>query len=203
MYEYSCPDCGTTNQLHPQWCAFETADWYDIEKAYIDILSVVMMRASTGAPVDFSALQTDIDGDWTAIHDEVYDNLLFQCRIHETDDGRLVPVDPERRKELLEPSSQPIQRIWETGSIPGCHDNSVFALISWHESHGFSWAETKDRLLTWFEQTGTWSRGGFEESSPEQLIESKKHVYDSGYGWFDKAQAAKQVIDAGTQKSAN
>lgn len=194
MIEYSCPDCGTTNQLHRSRCEFENVDWYVIEKTYIDIVSVVIGEASKESAVTKQELKNEVDGKWGYLYGAVYNQLLYHHRITETEYGTIVPVDAATRKELLEPTTEPIQTLWEYGSVPGCHDNTIFALISWHEMNGFSWNETRERLLTWFEQTGTWERGGFEEPSPQELIDSKKHVYDEGYGWKEKANAARNVI---------
>jgi hypothetical protein len=60
---------------------------------------------------------------------------------------------------------------------------------------GLSWAETKENVVTWLEDSGTWDRGGFEETSPSELVEKKRHVYEAGYGWKEKAESAKRVVD--------
>jgi len=79
--------------------------------------------------------------------------------------------------------------------VPGCHDHAVFAMVAWYEMVDLSWQETKENVVTWLRESGTWDRGGFEESSPEALVESKRHVYDAGYGWKQAGQEAKAVID--------
>jgi hypothetical protein len=68
-------------------------------------------------------------------------------------------------------------------------------MIAWYEMVGLSWAETRERVIEWLEESGAWDRGGFEESSPAELVDKKRHVYESGYGWKEKASAAKRVID--------
>jgi hypothetical protein len=60
---------------------------------------------------------------------------------------------------------------------------------------GFSWEETRERVVAWLEESGAWDRGGFEESSPEGVVDNKRHVYESGYGWMQAATEAKAVID--------
>ena len=35
----------------------------------------------------------------------------------------------------------------------------------------------------------------FDITSPEEVVANKRHVYEEGYGWKEKAQAAKRVID--------
>jgi len=71
----------------------------------------------------------------------------------------------------------------------------VFALIAWYEMVGLSWEETRERVVRWLRESGTWDRGGFEEATPEELVDAKRHVYEQGYGWKEKARAAKAVID--------
>jgi hypothetical protein len=68
-------------------------------------------------------------------------------------------------------------------------------MIAWYEMVGLSWSETKENVAEWLRASGAWDRGGFEESSPEELVESKRHVYEEGYGWKEKGQAAKRVIE--------
>ncbi len=195
MFEYNCPDCGATNNLHKIGCDFEHTDWYEIEKAYTDILAVVIGEASEESAVTKEALKSGVPGQWGYLHGAVYEQLVFYHRIEETEYDTIVPVDAEERNERFVPTRDPVKTLWEKGSVPGCHDNTVFALISWHESKGFTWQDTRTRLLDWFERTGTWDRGGFAEESPEQILDQKKHVYETGYGWFDKARAAKGVIE--------
>jgi len=101
----------------------------------------------------------------------------------------------EYAEQVSEPSIEPMATIYEHGSVPGCHDNAVFAMIAWYEMVDLSWPETKDNVVTWLRESGAWDRGGFEESSPEELVESKRHVYESGYGWKQAGQEAKAVID--------
>jgi len=60
---------------------------------------------------------------------------------------------------------------------------------------GLDWPETRENVIDWLHESGTWARGGFEESSPEELVDTKQHVHEEGYGWKEKAVAAKRVID--------
>ena len=194
MLRYACPDCSTTNRLHKMDCDFEHTDIYDIEKAYIDILSYVLDQNSRGNPVRKRDVIRGTDEKWGELRHRVYGTLLFKCYLREDDDGRVELVAPDERQELRVPTNGAIQTVWETGTVPGCHDNGVFALVAWHAGNGFTWAETQDRLLEWFDRTGTWERGGFAEPSPEVVIEEKHHVYEKEYGWSQKAQAARNVI---------
>jgi len=88
-----------------------------------------------------------------------------------------------------------MRTIYHEGSVPGAHDNAVFAMIAYYEMVGFTWGETRDLVVDWLKETGTWDRGGFEEASPEELVDKKRHVYETGYGWKEKARAAKSVIE--------
>ena len=88
-----------------------------------------------------------------------------------------------------------MRTLYRRGSVPGCHDNAVFAMIAWYEMVGLSWAETRENVVEWLHDSGAWARGGFEESTPGELVDAKRHVYESGYGWKEKAEAAKRVIE--------
>ena len=101
----------------------------------------------------------------------------------------------ERAERISEPVSEPMRTIYEKGSYPGCHDNALFAMLAWHKMVGFSWEETQDKVTEWLVRSGSWERGGFGESVPKDVIYNKKHVYEGGYGWMEKAQAAKRVIE--------
>jgi len=96
---------------------------------------------------------------------------------------------------VTHPDRDPLRTIYEKGSVHGAHDNSVFALIAYYEMVGLSWEETRENVIEWLRESGTWQRGGFEEDSPEELVDAKQHVYEQGYGWKEKAKAAKAVID--------
>ncbi|MFB6138497.1 MAG: hypothetical protein ABEJ42_09225 [Halobacteriaceae archaeon] len=190
-YGYPCPDCRTTNNLHDTGCRFKGHPWHDVEKAYVGVLSTL----AAGSRAE-EALRRDVPGDWDALHAACLDQLREEYRVEESA-GRLRVVGPAERKEHLSvPPEDPLHTIYERGSVPGCHDNAVFALVSWYESVGFSWAETREQVIEWLHDSGTWERGGFEESSPEALLRSKRHVYERGYGWRQRAEAAKRVIES-------
>ena len=90
---------------------------------------------------------------------------------------------------------EPVETVYGKGGVPGAHDNAVFAMIAFYEMVGLSWEEARENTIEWLEESGTWTRGGFEESSPEELVDSKRHVYEQGYGWKQAATEAKAVID--------
>ena len=190
-FAYPCPGCRTTNSLHDADCGFEGTRWPAIEKAYVDVLSALSVEAR---PVE--ALRADVDGEWSGLHRAALGLLRSEQRVRETDDGTLELLTAAAYKERVsEPTREPLRTIYREGSHPGCHDNAVFAMIAWYEMVGLSWAETKENVADWLRESGAWGRGGFEEASPERLVEKKRHVYEAGYGWSEKAHAAKRVID--------
>lgn len=189
-FEYPCPDCWTTNNLHEPDCRFGDRPWATVEKAYVDVIAPL-----TTGPRSEAALR-EAANEWSPLAAAALSTLVRRQRVHETGDGEYELRTPEEyRDEVAEPSHEPIQTIYEKGSVPGCHDNAVFALIAWYEMVGLSWEETRQRAVEWLHESGTWARGGFEEETPEELIENKRHVHEEGYGWKEKATAAKQLID--------
>lgn len=191
-FRYPCPGCRTTNSLHDTGCDFEGLDRSSVEKAYTDLL-VVLSNEESGMRED--PLRSAIHGEWSGLHKSALDTLERERRVQRDDNHLRLLTAAEYKEQVSEPTREPLRTLSEHGSVPGCHDNAVFAMIAWYEMVGLSWAETKTNVTDWLRETGAWDRGGFEESTPEKLVESKRHVYDSGYGWKEKAQAAKHVID--------
>ncbi|WP_277554778.1 DUF7474 family protein [Halobaculum limi] len=189
-FAYPCPGCRTTNSLHDAGCDFEGTEWHHIEQAYTDVLTVLV-----DGPVTESALQHAVHDEWSGLHRAALDLLQREGRVEENGDTLELLTAERYREEVSEPTREPMATIYRKGSYPGCHDNAVFALVAWYEMVGLSWAETRQNVVEWLHRSGTWERGGFEESSPEQLVDSKRHVYEAGYGWKEKAQAAKRVIE--------
>ena len=192
-FRYPCPDCRTTNSLHETGCDYEGTDWYEIERAYVDLLSVL-----SDGPTTESTLQHAIPGGreaWSGLHRGAFELLQREGRVQQEDDGLRLLGAEEYREAVAEPTQDPLRTIYQEGSYPGAHDNSVFALIAYYEMVGLSWAETREKTIEWLRETGTWARGGFEEASPAELVDKKRHVYEAGYGWKEKATAAKRVID--------
>lgn len=188
-FRYPCPVCRTETNIHQPDCQFNETPRAVIERAYIDILS-----ALTETTLTRDALRQEVD-DWQdGIHDRCLKQLENDYRVVE-DGGVLELLSEEQRKdEIAQPSYDPLRTIYQKGSVKGAHDNSVFAMIAFYEMVGLSWEETHDRTVAWLRESGAWDRGGFEEDSPEELVQSKRHVYEQGYGWKDKATAAKRVI---------
>jgi hypothetical protein len=190
-FSYPCPGCRTTNSLHEPDCRFEGTPWPTIEKAYIDSLAVL-----TADELTEEELRATVDSEWSDRHTAALATLKSLNRIEQADDGTLrLLTAAEYAEQVSEPSIEPMATIYEHGSVPGCHDNAVFAMIAWYEMVDLSWPETKENVVTWLRESGAWDRGGFEESSPEELVENKRHVYESGYGWKQAGQEAKAVID--------
>ena len=189
-FDYPCPDCRTTNNLHDADCRFEGTPWSTVEKAYTDVVAVLV-----GGVHDEDDLPAAVDGEWDALHGAALDRLRRDGRV-DASNGRLRLLTAEEyREEISQPTHEPMRTIYRKGSLPGCHDNAVFAMIAWYEMVGLSWAETKEHVVEWLRESGAWDRGGFEEASPERLVESKRHVYEAGYGWKEKAESARRVID--------
>jgi hypothetical protein len=187
---YPCPECQTTNSIHDQECQFEGTAKPTIEKSYTDIISLL-----TTGPHTKAELARESHGEWSQLHKSALGMLRAVDRIEETDDGFRMLTADEYAEEVSEPSIEPMKTIYEHGSVSGCHDNAVFALVAWYEMVGLSWQETRENVLTWLHETGTWDRGGFEESSPEELVDQKQRVHEEGYGWKQAGQEAKSVIE--------
>jgi hypothetical protein len=194
QFRYPCPGCRTTNSLHDAGCRFEGTPWAHIEKAYVDLVAVL-----TTGPHEEAALREAVGEEWGKRHVAALEQLQGDGRIRERDDDRLELLSAAEYKEMVsEPTREPMRTLYRRGSYPGCHDNAVFAMVAWYEMVGLSWPETKENVVEWLHESGAWERGGFEEASPEELVENKRHVYEQGYGWKEKAQAAKAVIDRHT-----
>ncbi|MFO7927178.1 hypothetical protein [Natronomonas sp.] len=188
---YRCPGCRTTSNLHDPGCEFEGTDRRHIEKVYTDLLGPLSAREYA----DEDALREDVPERWSGLHSTVFGRLQSDQRIVE-EDGVIRLLPPEEYKDRVSrPTFEPLQTIYEKGSVSGAHDHSVFAMVAFYEMVGLSWEETRENTIEWLVESGTWKRGGFEESSPEELVDSKRHVYEQGYGWKQAATEAKAVID--------
>lgn len=179
--------------LHGRDCQFDDRDRASIERAYVDILAGL----STG-PRTKDALRERIDVPWDDLRQATLRTMIRDARVdtdHSSGEERLMIVPPDEIADRIEPTEDPLRTVYEEGSVAGAHDNSVFAMVSYYASKGLSWTDTRRQVLNWLEESGTWARGGFEESSPEALVDDKRHVFEEGYGWKEKATAAKRVID--------
>lgn len=193
MYRYPCPGCRSTNVLHGRECQFDHRSRTEIERVHVGIISVL-----SAGPASPSSLRDRSIGDWDDLHESTLRMLRRDARVEldaATADSGFELVPPDEIADRLEPTDDPLHTIYEHGSVPGSHDNSVFAMVSYYASKGLSWEDTKRQVVKWLRESGTWDRGGFEEPSPEVLVEDKRHVHREGYGWLEKAKAAKRVID--------
>ena len=190
QFDYPCPDCRATNSLHDADCEFEGRAWPEIERAYTDIVAEL-----TAGATEERALYDAVDGEWGALHRAALERLQRDERITERNDVLRLRTAEEFREQVSEPTREPMRTIYRRGSVPGCHDNAVFAMIAWYERVGLSGEETRENVIEWLHDSGAWARGGFEESTPGELVDAKRHVYASGYGWKEKAEAAKRVIE--------
>ncbi|MFB6119339.1 hypothetical protein [Halosegnis sp.] len=188
-FEYPCPDCRTRSNLHEVGCDLDGTAWTDIEAAYVDVLAE-LSQASLSA----DQLREQVE-DWGRLHARALSRLRRDQRVDGDDDELELLTAEAYRDRVTHPTMEPLKTIYEKGSVHGAHDNAVFALVAFYEMVGLSWEETREQMLTWLEESGTWARGGFEEATPEELIDSKRHVYERGYGWKQAGKEAKAVID--------
>ena len=188
---YRCPDCRTTSNLHDPGCEFEGTDRRHIEKAYTDLLGALSARTFP----DEDALREAVPERWSGLHAAVFGRLRSDQRVVDEEGSLRLLAPDEYTDRVSRPTFEPLKTIYENGSVPGAHDHSVFAMVAFYEMVGLSWEEARENTVEWLEASGTWDRGGFEESSPEELVDSKRHVYEQGYGWKQAATEAKAVID--------
>jgi hypothetical protein len=188
VFAYPCPGCQSELKYHEPTCSFENAPRADVESAYIDIIGQLAI-----APRTVGTLRSN--GNWSPLHTACLETLKRQRRIYQKENGKFkVLTQPERRNHI-HPVTEPIQTVYEHGTVQGCHDNGIFALVAYYASQNLSWSETKEVLLEWFDETNTWNRGGFDHATPEDVLADKHHVWDAEYGYWSKARAAKGVID--------
>ena len=177
--------------MHSPECKFDSHSREDIEKAYVDIISSVLVD-----PTDQRQIAGKMKENWGNLHEAIIFVLKREQRIEQGKLGKIRLLNPrERADRISEPVSEPMRTIYERGSYPGCHDNALFAMIAWHKMVGFSWEETRERVSRWLIKSGSWDRGGFAESTSANVVSNKRHVYDGGYGWMEKAQSAKRIIE--------
>lgn len=192
---YCCPHCRTTSNLHEIDCRFEKRKRHEIEEAYVGIIGNLSAHPHTK-----TELKQAIPLAWTPIFDAVLERLEREERVETvpTDEGdeKLRLLTPEEYAEKRKvPPYDDLRTIYEHGSVPGCHDDAVVALIAYYEMIDFSWEQTRETVTNWLRDSGTWERGGFAESSPEAVVDGKKHVYEKGYGWREASQQAAAVIE--------
>lgn len=204
-YGYRCPSCRTTNALHTEGCQHAHAAPEAIEKAHIDILSVLSTCRRSE-----ESLKDEAHNGWSPIHEDVLDLYMNEGRIvhrpaeedlpvprlpDEDDETVLYLRTPDEYRAQLVPTEAHIKTVWEHGPADGCKDDALVAAISWHEWRDFSWKETRSRIADWLRDTGAWERGSWEESSIEELLNDKQHVFEESYGWKQTAKQAESVLE--------
>lgn len=206
-YGYRCPRCRTKNTLHEGDCRYRSLKDGVIEEAHIDIISSLSLTRLTE-----DELASETANGWSQVHDDVLGlyqkegRITTQQRETDEDDDEVETVlylrTAQEYRDQLVPTEAHIKTVWEHGPIDGCKDNALTAVISWHEWREFSWEATRERVVDWLRDTRAWERGSWEESSPEEVVDSKKHVHEESYGWKEKAISAKRVIESAQGVSA-
>jgi len=213
----SCPQCETGYRFHAKGCELAGFDYSEIERAYVDILSRLTAPeapwtyddlrgdvAATGemAEADVSFASTDTGSmdhpGWTPLHTACLHELKRVGRAVETDDG-IVCCEPGEYQQGVIPQHDPMRSVYEYGPIDGCKDYAVYSLVSWCELIELDWEQTVAFIDHWLNETGRWDSEGWGESSPKQLVESKRHIYDRGLGWGDYPKMAKTEMEASSK----
>lgn len=202
---YPCPDCETKNRIHAMNCDYESLERTHIEQAYVAILSVLLdenarrYREDGHPGIPFDELATTVtrtldDGAWRSLHTACLHTLKGERRVAEDDEG-LFLLEPEEREMDVIPTFDPMKTVYEHGPVDGCKDYAVFAMVSWCEMLDFTWEQTVNFVAEWLEETGAWENQSWGESSIEQLLRTKRHVFEKGLGWKHRAENAKGVIE--------
>lgn len=196
-YGYRCPQCRTENAAHSPGCKFAGLADGKIEEAHVDIISSLAIGRHSE-----DELKAQAPNNWLAIHDAVLDLYLSEGRItremreneDKPDEEVLRLLTPDEYRAQLVPTEKYIETVWQHGPVDGCLDDATMAAIAWHAWKDFSWEETHERVADWLRETGAWDRGSWEESSINDLLQSKRHVHENDYGWSNAAQQAAGVI---------
>jgi len=133
-FDYPCPDCRTRNSLHDADCRFEGVAWPHIENAYLDVVAPL----STGVVAESDLIAGWPDDDRERLRRAVLGRLKTDGRADEAGGRLRLRTAAEYREEVAEPDVEPIRTVYRDGSVPGCHDNAVFAMIAWYEMVGLS-----------------------------------------------------------------
>ena len=141
QFDYPCPDCRATSSLHDADCEFEGRAWPEIERAYTDIVAEL-----TAGPAAEPALYDAVDGEWGALHRAALERLRRDERVTERNDVLRLRTAAEFREQVSEPTREPMRTLYRRGSVPGCHDNAVFARIAGEEMVGLPGGETRADL---------------------------------------------------------
>jgi len=141
-FRYPCPGCRTTNSLHDADCDFEGVSWPTIEKAYTDLLTVLTAEPDGMAE---STLREAIHSEWSGLHKAALGALEREQRVVEDGDRLRLLTAAEFKELVSEPTRDPMRTVYEYGSVPGCHDNAVFAMVAWYEMVGLVARDPRER----------------------------------------------------------
>ena len=215
-FTYTCPDCESGLKFHHTGCQWDDFEMWEIERAYIDIISRLTAREE---PWPYDELRDEVaefadtsdDGPnfastssekssvdhpgWTPLHDDCLHYLYQVGRAYEGDDGIQI-TEPSETQEGVIPSNDPLRTVFEYGPIDGCKDYAVYTMVSWCELIELDWEQTVAFIDFWLNETGRWDGQSWGERSPKQLAESKKHIHDKGMGWGEYPEMAKTEMEA-------
>lgn len=196
---YQCPDCRTDSNIHSVDCRFADVAHTVIASAYMDILATLVGRRITRPK-----LVSEV-GDWESLHGAILATLSESGPVvtETVSDKTVYTLQPADvfRESNLHPHYPPISTVYEHGSVPGCHDHALFAMVAWYEMQDVSWEETLEYVVDWLHESGTWERGGFEERTPEAAVQNKRHVWNEGYGWKRAAQEVVSTLESSSTVS--
>lgn len=218
-FTYPCPECESGVAFHDVDCDLSGFEMWEIERAYVDIIARLTGRED---PWLYDELRDDIEEmaevddtpnfastdshtsvmdhpGWTPVHTECLHHLKNLGRVAETQDG-LDISEPGEHQEGVIPSNDPMRTVYEYGPIDGCKDYAVYSMVSWCELIDLDWEQTKAFVVHWLDETGRWESESFGERSPQQLVESKKHIHDKGLGWGEYPEMAKTEMEASSKE---
>lgn len=206
-FAYPCPDCGSLHHFHYVDCEWDELSRADIEEAYTRIVSafiaehVARQLHGMNPRISFGKLRRRVStemetGLWRSEHTACLHALKRHRLVDEDDDG-LRLISPDAFEHEVIPQFDPMKTVYEYGPVDGCKDYAVFAMVSWCEMVELSWEQTVEFMRDWLTETGAWERESWAESSIDELLASKRHVYEKGLGWKNRAENAKRIIDAG------
>ena len=217
-FDYRCPDCESGYAFHEVGCELDGFEMWEIQRAYVDILSRLTSREEpwpyddlrdaineVGEEADqpkFASVESkgveDHPG-WTPLHTECLHLLKNVGRAAELDDG-IVISEPGEHQQGVIPKNDPMRTVYEYGPIDGCKDYAVYSMVSWCELVELDWEQTKAFVVHWLNESGRWESESWGERSPVELVKSKKHIHEKGLGWGDYPSMAKAEMETSSHE---
>jgi hypothetical protein len=165
--------------------------------------------ADTGTDTDTDPLTgtSSRDGWYTHTSSMTVDDCYGDCLDHlervgrvteNADMGGLYLTQPDPESQSIVPTFDPLQTVFEYGPIDGCKDIAVFTFVSWCELQELSW-EAAGAYMTWWlsdDATGRWASESWGESSIDELMRGKRHIYRKSMGWGDHPQVATSKMES-------